>query len=242
MEMMTEDKLRNIAGRTGFNLIYLEKDYFLTLLMQTLKDVKGIYLKGGTALNKIFLGHLRLSEDLDYAADRPIAEIKQDIEKLISASGIFRRLEYDKTTPDYARYKTYYRSYFRGESSILVDINRKASIHLKPEVRDAPNFYGLDFKVQVLNIKEIVAEKIRALITRNQPRDYFDAYYILSRYNVDMNLVRNKMEEAGEKFDMERVFKNANRIYSRWDKELLPLTNKKLDFRECMKFLEEKLR
>lgn len=241
MEIITDDKLRNIAGRTGFNLVYLEKDYFLTLLMDLLKDVKGVYLKGGTALNKIFLEHTRLSEDLDFAADRPLADIKIDLKKLISGSKVFRRLDYDKSTQEFIRYRVSYRSYFGGESSILVDINRKASIHLKPEVHNLPNFYGLEFNVSTLNLKEIAAEKIRALITRNQPRDYFDAYYILSKYKVDMNLVRKKTAEAGKVFDIDRVFKNASKIYSKWDSDLLPLTNKKLEFLECMKLLREKL-
>jgi predicted nucleotidyltransferase component of viral defense system len=242
MEMISEDKLRNIAGRTGFNLVYLEKDYFLTLLMELLKDVRGIYLKGGTALNKIFLEHTRLSEDLDFAANRTLAGIKQELEKLVSGSAVFTRLEYDKSTAEFIRYRVFYRSYFRPGSFIMVDINRKASIHLEPETHKLPNFYGLEFSVRTLNLNEILAEKIRALITRNQPRDYFDAYYILSRYQVNMGLVRKKTAEAGEKFDTERIFKNANRIYSRWDEDLVPLTNKKLGFLECMKLLEKKLR
>jgi predicted nucleotidyltransferase component of viral defense system len=52
---MTEAQLRYLAGEKGFNLIYLEKDYFLTMLLFYLKDIRGIVFKGGTALNKIYL-------------------------------------------------------------------------------------------------------------------------------------------------------------------------------------------
>ncbi|MDP7491380.1 MAG: hypothetical protein QGG26_00295 [Candidatus Undinarchaeales archaeon] len=55
LKRMTEAQLRYLAGEKGFNLIYLEKDYFLTMLLFYLKDIRGIVFKGGTALNKIYL-------------------------------------------------------------------------------------------------------------------------------------------------------------------------------------------
>lgn len=241
MEIIPEDRLRYIAGMKGFNLIYLEKDYFLTMFLYLVKDIKGIYLKGGTALNKIFLNHTRLSEDLDFAMNRPIPDIKAEIENIIKASKLFTRMETDKSTREFLRYRVYYRSYFQKESFIITDLNRKASILLEPERYKVPNFYGTDFSITTLNIKEIVAEKIRALITRNQPRDYFDAYFILKKYTVDMELVKRKTREAGERFDRERIFKNARKIYSKWDSEIPKLTNRKLSFRECINLISKKL-
>jgi predicted nucleotidyltransferase component of viral defense system len=240
MEMISENKLRYIAGMKGLNLIYIEKDYFLTVFLYLTKGIRGIYLKGGTALNKIFLDHARLSEDLDFAADRPVREIRNELERVVKNSGFFTRIRADKTTKDFVRYLIYYRSYFQAESFIIADVNRKASIHLKPEKRKMPNFYGLDFSISTLNIREIIAEKVRALITRNQPRDYFDAYFILRKHHVDMKLVKMKLKEAKETFDTKRIFRNANKIYSRWDSDISPLTNKKLGYMECIKALKNK--
>lgn len=242
MEMISEDKLRYIAGEMGLNLIYIEKDYFLTQLLYLIREVKGIYFKGGTALNKIFLEHKRLSEDLDFAANRSVNEIRIEIESLIDKVGFFTRIETDKTTKEFVRYKVYYKSYFHKESFIILDINKKASIGLKPEVRKVPNFYGISLSVNTLNRKELIAEKVRALITRNQPRDYFDVYYISKKWSIDMNLVKIKTREAGESFDTERVFRNAQKIHSKWKDDIGPLTNDKLDFLECIKTLEKILR
>jgi len=61
MEMISLEELRIIAGEQGFELPILEKDYLVTYLLYLLKEVDGIYFKGGTALNKIFLNHARLS-------------------------------------------------------------------------------------------------------------------------------------------------------------------------------------
>lgn len=240
MEMISEDKLRYLAGKYGFNLFYLEKDYFLTLLLYMIRDVQGIYFKGGTCLNKIFLNHTRLSEDLDFASKRPIKEVRKEIEKFLD-KGIFPKIESDKSTKHFVRYIVYFNGYFEKQPHIVLDVNRKASVHLKPELHKVKNFYDLDFEIRTLNVDELVAEKIRALITRNQPRDYFDAYFILRKYRLNMKLLKTKMEEAGEKFDMERVFRNANKIYSRWESDM-QLTNKKIDFLTVIRFLEKKLR
>lgn len=241
MDMISEDKLRYIAGSKGFNLIYLEKDYFLTVFLYLVKDFKGIYLKGGTALNKIFLNHKRLSEDLDFVTKREIGELVKGLEAVIKNSDFFSRMEKDKSTKDFVRYMVYYRSYFKRGSYIIVDINRKGSVLLKPEKHKVPNFYGLDFETSTINLKELLAEKIRALITRNQPRDYFDVYFLLGKYEVDMDIVRKKLKEADETFDKERIFKNSRRIYSRWDSDINKLVNKKLEFIKCISLIKKKL-
>lgn len=241
MDMISEDKLRYIAGSKGFNLIYLEKDYFLTIFLYLIKDFEGIYLKGGTALNKIFLNHKRLSEDLDFAAKGEIRGLRRKMETAIKESSFFTRIDRDKTTKDFARYKIYYRSYFKRGSYIIVDLNHKASILLEPEKHRVPNFYGLDFGIRTINLKELLAEKIRALMTRNQPRDYFDAYFLLRRYGVDMDLVRKKLKEAGETFDRERIFRNARKIYSWWDSDMNKLANRKLEFIKCINLIKRKL-
>ena len=104
--MITEAKLRNIAAEKNLNLIYLEKDYFLTVLLYCLRDLDGIYLKGGTALNKIFFNHLRLSEDLDFTATIGINAIKKKVEAIVNADKKhFRRLEYENEGKNFVRIK-----------------------------------------------------------------------------------------------------------------------------------------
>ncbi len=243
MDLIREAKLRNIAAEKGLNLIYLEKDYFLTVLLYDLKDVNGIYLKGGTALNKIFFNHLRLSEDLDFTSTISIKDIKKTVEEIVNrGKNHFRKIEYENDGNTFVRIKIAYQSYFTQGSYIVIDINTKASIHLKTQKKQVHNFYNLNFTVNVLNYDELIAEKLRAAITRNQPRDYFDLYFILKDHDINLALVKKKTEEAKERFDIERVFKNANKIYSKWDGEIGALTNEKLSFTDCIKLLDKKLR
>ena len=54
---ITLDELKIIADKKRLEIVLLEKDYLLTYLLYLIKDIKNIYFKGGTALNKIFLNH-----------------------------------------------------------------------------------------------------------------------------------------------------------------------------------------
>jgi predicted nucleotidyltransferase component of viral defense system len=56
----------SISLKTNFPSLLLEKDYYLTKVLIALsKQDLGIIFKGGTCLNKCYLGFYRLSEDLD---------------------------------------------------------------------------------------------------------------------------------------------------------------------------------
>lgn len=219
IELISESKLRYLSGLKGFNLIYLEKDYFLTLMLYLLKDVEGLCFKGGTALNKIFLNHMRLSEDLDFVCKKNIMRVKDNIiEILESNENIFPKYDFENETAHFFRQRIFYRSFFSKTNYIILDVNKKASMFLSPEMREVPHFYeGLPrFEVLTLRPEELIAEKIKALITRNQPRDYFDVYNLLRKgYKIDFGLVERKLKEINQEFEVERIFKNAQKIYSR---------------------------
>ena len=85
------DEIKRISGlefsdinsKLTFQRKLLTKDYFVTLILYLIRDIEGIYFKGGTALQKIFLNHSRLSEDIDFTLTRDIAEVKKEIFKII---------------------------------------------------------------------------------------------------------------------------------------------------------------
>ena len=77
------DVLSDVVSRTGFNRSLISKDYYITVLLYLLKDVKGIYFKGGTALHKIFLDYARLSEDIDFTLTENVGVVRKRIEEFI---------------------------------------------------------------------------------------------------------------------------------------------------------------
>jgi predicted nucleotidyltransferase component of viral defense system len=244
MEIISEDKLRVIADQQKKEIIMMEKDYFLTLFLSFIKDAEGLYFKGGTAINKIFLNHIRLSEDLDFTVTVPLDKAKKFIQGIIRENNnIFTKLDYDKAVHDFTRYLLHYRSYFSKDAVLLLDLNKRANLALKPEMAAVPNFYGLGFSVAVLNKKEIIAEKVCALINRNRARDYFDVYQIIKRgISIDMELVKKKCGAQGQEFNLAKIFSKANKIYSVWEKDIFQLTSDRTPFREIMQALKEYFR
>lgn len=246
IKIISENMLRYLSGVSDFNLIYLEKDYFLTIMLYLLKDVKNICFKGGTALNKIFLNHTRLSEDLDFTCRNNISDAKNEITNILENNrNIFAGYVFENQTDKFFRLKVFYNSYFSGKSHIILDVNGNASVILPPKPRKVGHFYESlpKFEITVLNPGELMAEKVRAMIMRNQPRDYFDVYMILkSGYKIDFGLVKKKLKEANQDFEVERIFKNAQKIYSRWESEIKQLTNKPADFVEVIKSLQKEFK
>jgi predicted nucleotidyltransferase component of viral defense system len=69
---LTRDELNVILGEKRFKKSLIVKDYHITILLYLMRDLKGVYFKGGTALQLAFLNHSRISEDIDFTLTRPL--------------------------------------------------------------------------------------------------------------------------------------------------------------------------
>jgi predicted nucleotidyltransferase component of viral defense system len=243
MDLISRAKLQNIAAERGYNLIFLEKDYFLTVLLYLIRGVDGLYFKGGTALNKIVFDHTRLSEDLDFSCRTKASLAVKKIRKIVQENPeFFTKAVAERETEKFARIHIYYKSHFGRNESINIDLNSHAKIYLKPEKGEVKHFYaGIpEFSVTMLNQKELISEKIRSLFQRNQPRDYFDAYQIItSKQKIDEKLVKRKLGEIGLAYDTGKIFRNANKIYSRWEEEITSLTNAPIAYKTAIAAIAE---
>src|SRR3989338_9225821 len=94
-----EDKVNLRAEISRLNLVttfsarLLEKDYHLTRILHKIceKTMKNLVFKGGTCLNKCYLGFYRLSEDLDFVYNRDVKGLtKLRIKKILD--GLRREL------------------------------------------------------------------------------------------------------------------------------------------------------
>ncbi len=243
IKKVSQAKLNNIAGEKKFNIVYLEKDYYLTVLLYFLRNIKGLHFKGGTALNKIFLNHQRLSEDLDFTSTKPIDEIKKEIVAAIKEHpDYFHKIGFEKQTPSYSRIKAYYESE-QPDSFVLIDVGTKASVLLKPESNKIPSFYEEipEFFITTLNKDELIAEKIRTMFQRKKARDYYDAYFIITKkFFIDKKILKRKLKEVGKEYKPEIIFKNANKVYSFWENEISSLTNKPIAYKTAIKTIADK--
>lgn len=238
---ITLDELKIIADKEGFNIVILEKDYLVTCLLYHLKDIKGAYFKGGTALNKVFLNHQRLSEDLDFTIKRKVEDIEKEIRSRLKGT-IFSKITHDKRVDKFARLVVHYKL-FHEAGTIFIDLNKRAKLMLKPGQIKIPNFYKEfmpEFEVFCLHKDELIAEKVMAVCQRYKPRDYFDLYYIIKKgIHINIPLIKRKFQSDGEEFSIQLMFKNANKIFNKWNDDLFMLTKTRISFQEVMKTLAE---
>lgn len=187
--MITRQQLEIINRKTlKYPLQIAEKDYFLTLVLQiitnsALKDI--LIFKGGTALHHCYLEQYRFSEDLDFSANkRPIS--------LEEARKIFADIDYLSIKKDYISgatvkiEKLQYAGPLIQLNSLKVEIDFLQNVLLPHQTINYNNVWGIEFGVKVMDIREICAEKIRAMSDRARYRDFYDLFLILEKYQLNL--------------------------------------------------------
>ncbi len=149
---ITLDELKITSDKEGFNIIMIEKDYLVTYLLYLIKDVKGIYFKGGTAINKLLLENKRLSEDLDFTTTRELKELIGELNEKLKGK-IFKDVEKDKSLEGFIRLIVNYKL-IHEKGTIFLDLNKRSTLLLKPEKLRVSHFYKEqipDFEINCLN-------------------------------------------------------------------------------------------
>jgi predicted nucleotidyltransferase component of viral defense system len=188
-------------------------------------------LKGGTALQKVF-GLNRFSIDLDFTSTNNKAEkILEDVAKDITHFGFFSELgKIEKTEIGKAiKVKIQGPLYDGSERTITtlrVEISLRKDLILSPIIKEVVPLYTdlRPYAVVLMDLEEVLAEKIRALIWRAKARDLYDLWFLL-RKNIKpkIKLIEKKLSYYDLKFDKEDFFKKIKLLEKNWELELRPL-------------------
>lgn len=235
---ISRDQLIDIAKKKKFDDDLILKDFYVTAILYLLKDVEGIYFKGGTALQKIFLSYARLSEDVDYTVTRNIPDVIEDIRKIIETSHFFEKVTKDKDVQLFTRLLVHYSDFSGQPNIVFIDLNQRATLLSPPEKHSIQHFYDGHipvFSVTTLSRDEMVAEKMAATIGRNKPRDHFDMYKIIEK-NIPINLdfVKKKLQHSNLELDITHMFNQAKKLKKRWDADMAPLLAEPIEFTKVM--------
>ncbi len=187
--MITRQQLEIINRKSlKYPLHIAEKDYLLTLVLQVIatSDLgKTLVFKGGTALHHCYLEQYRFSEDLDFSSNQTAVSL-EEVRK------IFEKVEYLNIKKDYLSgatvkvEKLQYAGPLVQPNSLKVEIDFLQNVILPPQALKYQNVWGVDFTVSVMDIREICAEKIRAMSDRARYRDFYDMYLILDAHEIDL--------------------------------------------------------
>ncbi|MBN2013712.1 MAG: nucleotidyl transferase AbiEii/AbiGii toxin family protein [Candidatus Altiarchaeota archaeon] len=246
--MITKKELQEYAKTTRLNLGQAEKDYFQSIALFVLYQEYGkeLIFKGGTALKKCY-GLDRFSEDLDFTSTE-----KTDTKILDRGLKRFG-IEYEKEAEKYPNgIKTIYRLHgplYTGIRQTLckfiVDLSFRENVILPPQVKTIGRFLNEipSFDVYVMQEKEILAEKIRAILTRNKARDIYDLQFLLTKgIGFDKKLAKEKMKYYGKGWDPKNFRKKLNITEKAWKTELQPLVPSLPDLKETEKNILAKIR
>lgn len=199
---VSRERLIGESQSTGFRPEVLEKVIHLLNLLEGFNRhpfLKGrLAVKGGTALNLFLFGVPRLSVDIDLnyigAADRDtmMAErpkVEQAIQAVCSREG----MNITRVPTDHAggKWRLRYESALGEGGTLEVDLNFMFRVPLWAVTRRsaAVGSYSAT-QIPVLDLHELAAGKLAALLSRRASRDLFDTHQLLTHGDLDRTKLR----------------------------------------------------
>lgn len=223
--MLTRQQLEIINRKSlRYPLHIAEKDYLLALVLGVIANSalgKTLIFKGGTALHHCYLEQYRFSEDLDFSANQNPVEL-EEVRK------IFADFDYLRIKKDYLSEATIkierlqYTGPLTQPNSLKVEIDFLQNVVLPPKILLYHNVWGLEFSVAVMDIREICAEKIRAMSDRARFRDFYDMYLVLDTHDIDLNEVVElvKKKEVRQPITKANIEKNWQIVLTQKESEM----------------------
>ncbi|MEW5706812.1 MAG: nucleotidyl transferase AbiEii/AbiGii toxin family protein [Actinomycetota bacterium] len=178
----------SIANKNNlrYPLAIAEKDYLLAVVLQIIysSPLKNtLIFKGGTAIHHLYLNQLRFSEDLDFATAEALT-----IDDIRETFDPYDFLEIVKFYPSDFALKIE-RLKFAGPleqpNSIKIDIDLTQRLVLPAIKAEYQNIYGVPVTVRAMDLREICAEKVRAVNERARYRDFYDLALSMKEHELD---------------------------------------------------------
>ncbi len=220
--MITLEELNEVKEKRKTNLYYAEKEYLQYIFLNAISRYpENFIFKGGTCL-RICYGLERASEDLDFSTNRGTKEVKKMLQKCLKEFELLNIKQKSYVEKEYKgniRYEIRFEGpLFSGKPSstnmLKIDFNKQKVKNKVAKV--VPRLFSDVplFTLIVLDEKEILAEKIRALVNRKQPRDMYDTWVLLNKgTTVDKELMYEKLKE--EKSNIKKIVFPSKEEYER---------------------------
>lgn len=229
---MMKGELTRIADIKKLSLENAEKDYILDLLLFQIYSGFGdmLILKGGTSLYKLYSLN-RFSEDLDFTLNRKKFDGKTFLKQLTRSLALVG-VEGTVKSIDEFKNETNIRFGFRGplysgtkRSLCFVALNisqrEKVLMDAKKELVVPASKEIPSFQVFAMDEREIAAEKVRAIMTRNKARDIYDFWFLLKRgTKPEIDMINRKLKFYDMKYSSKKFSKAINEKRKFWETDL----------------------
>lgn len=189
--MISEDRLKELATKYQTTEDNVRREYYQHLFLSYFyqhPQSEHVFFKGGTAL-RILYNCPRFSEDLDFNS----ANINfQDIETLVldtlnhmeKENIHFQLKEGISTSGGFLGILSF--EEFATPVTIQIEISQREEEKKGEFIAVASDFVPL-YNITAVTEQQLVHEKIRALLSRKKPRDFYDLYFIIRKGLVISN-------------------------------------------------------
>lgn len=230
--MLKREELEQMPLPAGFTLWQKERDYLqhLFLFFLSQKIGKELIFKGGTALQKT-LGLNRFSIDLDFTKNQDWPEnLWEQLKKDFNGFGFATEIEvYSRQESQLIKFKIQgplYQGTERTLAVLRIEISLREKVLLPAKTKEIfPQYPDLQpYLILVMDEREILAEKIRAILTRDKARDVFDLYFLFNKkVEFDSPLVKEKLKRYIPVFSREILWEAIQKRKKIWESELSQL-------------------
>ena len=203
---MNIDELRHIAAKEELSLNYVAKDEMISKILLSLQQEENIILKGGTALNRVFIGNKRFSEDIDFdilfhGTPKEALPLTRKIVMKIKDFTI----EEPQIMNETIRYDLLYTNPLNHRDKIRLEFHVLDSVNgYKKQI---VNFGFVPFPAALLHVyekKTLIQHKIACILTRLEGKDFFDLYYLLDLQKEKIKITKQEKEALLKRLTMDR--------------------------------------
>lgn len=232
--MINKEELYKIAESKKLSPKNMEKEYLQNILLFHLFGKLGRFLafKGGTCLLKVY-GLNRFSEDLDFNLIKR-KDIEKMMEKIVFSLDLINIKIASKEIEEYkneinVRIKCIGPLYDGSKESlcyVLLNFSLRERVILPLKRTLILSSYSEipSFDVFSMEKEEILGEKIRAIMTRNKPRDVYDLWFLLKLGTViNPPIIAKKLNLYKMKFGSVEFEKKLLEKEKLWKSDLQPL-------------------
>jgi predicted nucleotidyltransferase component of viral defense system len=201
--MIKPAEIQQIARKEGVRDTQIEKDYILSWILTGIANnellFNNLLFKGGTVLKKFYFSDYRYSEDLDFTLlDTKITN--DDIRKSFHA--VFEYIKEEAnialSLSDFGKHETesinFYINYVGplggsgANKHVKVDISQNEQLQFDVKEREMFKKYSDNeaCRLKCYSLEEVMTEKMRSLLSRQQPRDFYDLWYLSEYEGMEM--------------------------------------------------------
>ena len=207
--MIRPAEIQQKANRKGVRDTQVEKDYILSWILTGIAQnellSKILVFKGGTVLKKFYFEDYRHSEDLDFTL--LVSKTNEEIKNAFEDSFEFVKNEAnislsineisEHETGNINFYIAYTGPLGGTGKQVKVDISKDEILQFEIESKYLLSAYSdhVESSLQCYSLPEIMTEKMRSLLSRQQPRDFYDLWYLSQVKGMEMSNYAMEFEE-----------------------------------------------